>query len=314
MRSMVTGGTGFLGSYMTRFLHERGDEVLSTRLPGDPSPPVLTTTGVRYVDLDVRDAGAVGRTIADFRPDQVYHYAGQAFVMRSWQDPTLTYETNLLGTLHVLDAVRALGDGPVVGFAGSGTEYGAPQQIPTTEAAEFSPRSPYAASKVAADQLCQLYAERYGVRVMIYRIFGTTGPGKTGDSSNDFASQVAAFEVAGTDGVLRVGNTDTRRDISDVRDAVKAMALVVGKGTPGGAYNIANGAARSIRENVDLLLGLSRVKIRIEPDPTRLRPLDEPVHWADVTKVRALGWSPQYSYRQTMTDLLEHWRAVHRAG
>jgi GDP-4-dehydro-6-deoxy-D-mannose reductase len=308
MRVLVTGATGFLGSYMARHLQERGDEVVGTRYEDGRPHALPLAPGVTYETLDVRDPKAVASLIHRVAPEEIYHYAGQAFVMKSWEDPALTYETNLTGTLNVLEAVRGAGGSPAIGFAGSGTEYGAPEQVPTPETAAYAPQSPYAASKVAADLLCRLYFERYGIRVLRYRIFGTTGPGKLGDSSNDFASQVAVIERTGKPGVLRVGNIDTKRDISDVRDAVRAMSLVVGKGKSGEAYNIARGEARSIRENIDRLVTLATVPIRIEIVEERRRPLDEPVHWADVSRIRELGWTAHYSFTDTLKDILDHWR------
>jgi GDP-4-dehydro-6-deoxy-D-mannose reductase len=308
MRVLVTGATGFLGSYMARHLQERGDEVVGTRFEDGRPHALPLAPGVTYETVDVRDPKAVAALVRRVAPEEVYHYAGQAFVMKSWEDPYLTYETNLTGTLNVLEAVRTARLSPSIGFAGSGTEYGAPEAVPTPESAPYAPQSPYAASKVAADLLCRLYFERYGMRVLRYRIFGTTGPGKLGDSSNDFASQVAAIERTGKPGVLRVGNIDTKRDISDVRDAVRAMTLVVAKGKSGEAYNIARGEARSIRENIDRLVTLATVPVRVEVAEERRRPLDEPVHWADVSRVHELGFSARYSFTDTLKDILDHWR------
>lgn len=314
MRVLVTGATGFLGSYLTRFLVQRGDEVLGTGRDLQGKWALPPAPGVEYRALNVRDPAAVRSTVGAFRPEETYHLAGQAFVLRSWDDPKTTYETNVLGTLHVLEAVRSLVPQCSVGFAGSGSEYGAAGNGPTPESAPYSPRSPYAASKVAADELSRLYFERYGLRVRRFRIFGTTGPGKVGDSSSEFAAQIAALEREGRDGVLRVGNAGARRDISDVRDSVRALALVVARGAPGDAYNIARGESRSVRENALFLARLARVHVRVEEDDDRRRPLDEPVHWADVGKLRALGWSPEHALNDTLTELLDFWRSHPTAG
>jgi len=308
MRVLVTGATGFLGSYMARHLQERGDEVVGIRFEDGRPHALPLAPGVTYETLDIRDPEAVTALVKHVAPEELYHFAGQAFVMKSWEDPRLTYETNLTGTLNVLEAVRAAVGRTAVGFAGSGTEYGAPTKVPTPETAEYAPQSPYAASKVAADLLCRLYFERYGLRVFRYRIYGTTGPGKLGDSSNDFASQIAEIERTHKPGVLQVGNTDTKRDISDVRDAVRAMSLVLAKGVPGEAYNIARGEAQSIQENIDRLVKLATVPVRVEVVEGRRRPLDEPVHWADISRLRALGWEPQLSITDTLKDILDHWR------
>ena len=308
MKILVTGASGFLGSNVSRFLVERGDEVVGTRFDDGSLQPLPPVAGVKYERLDVRDAHAVADLLSRVAPDRVYHYAGQAYVVQSWDEPRFTYDTNLTGTLNILEAARRARTSPSIGFAGSGTEYGAPVQTPTPESTPYDPKSPYAASKVAADLLCLLYFERYGLPVFRYRVFGTTGPGKVGDSSNDFARGIAQIERTGQPGVLRVGNIDTRRDIGDVRDAVRAMALVLERGKPGEAYNIARGEAVLIRDNIEWLISLARVPIRIEVEAERRRPLDEPVHWADVSKLRDLGWVPQVPVKETLREILEYWR------
>jgi len=197
-------------------------------------------------------------------------------------------------------------------FAGSGTEYGDPPHIPTAEDSPLRPTSPYASSKAGADLLCYQYFRSFEIQVYRYRIFGTTGPGKRGDSTNDFASQIAALERQPEPRVLRVGNLDKQRDIQDVRDAVWAMVAVVEKGQPGEAYNIASGVPRNVRQNLETLLSYAKVPIRVETATERIRLVDEPIHLADVSKLRSLGWSPQIPFEQTLRDILDSWRAPDR--
>ncbi len=191
---------------------------------------------------------------------------------------------------------------------GAGPSTGEPPAIPTAEDSPLRPTSPYASSKAAADLLCYQYFRSFGIPVFGYRIFGTTGPGKRGDSTNDFASQIAALELQPAPRVLRVGNLNKRRDIQDVRDAVRAMITVVEKGEPGEAYNIASGVPRLVQENLSTLLSLSRAPISVETSAERIRLVDEPVHLADVTRLHRLGWSPQIPFEQTLRDILESWR------
>lgn len=307
-RVLVTGGAGFLGTYMARRLAEDGAEVTATYLPrATPRPPVAPT-GVRYVPLDVTDRGQVARLMEETRPETIYHFAGQAFVIPSWEDPAGTFAVNLTGTLYLLEEIRHHFPDCRFAFAGSGTEYGDPPTIPTPEESPLRPTSPYASSKAAADLLCYQYFRSFGTRVFRYRIFGTTGPGKRGDSTNDFASQIAALEQGPAPRTLKVGNLDKRRDIQDVRDAVRAMIAVVERGTPGEAYNIGSGVPRLVQDNLDLLLRLARVPISIERAAERIRRVDEPVHLADIARLRALGWAPTIPFEQTLRDILDSWR------
>jgi GDP-4-dehydro-6-deoxy-D-mannose reductase len=308
MRALVTGGTGFLGTYMAEYLASQGVEVTATHLPRLAPGPGTAPKGVRILGLDVTDRAHVARLIQETRPEVVYHFAGQAFVIPSWEDPIGTFATNLTGTLHLLEELRHHFPQTRFAFAGSGTEYGDPPRIPTPEESPLRPTSPYASSKAAADLLCYQYFRSFELPVFRYRIFGTTGPGKRGDSTNDFASQIAQLERGPEPRILRVGNLDKQRDIQDVRDAVRAMVTVVEKGEPGEAYNIASGVPRNVRQNLDTLLSFAKASIRTETAPERMRRVDEPIHLADISKLRGLGWSPVIPFEQTLEDILNSWR------
>ncbi|HLM90835.1 MAG TPA: GDP-mannose 4,6-dehydratase [Thermoplasmata archaeon] len=310
LRALVTGGTGFLGSYMSTHLASQGTEVTATYLPRVTPKGPAPLGGIRLVPLDVTDRLQVERTVAESKPDVVYHFAGQAYVIPSWEDPLGTYATNLTGTLHLLEELRHHFPRTRFAFAGSGTEYGDPPIVPTPEDSPLLPTSPYASSKAAADLLCYQYFRSFEIPVFRYRIFGTTGPGKKGDSTNDFASQIAAIEEGPSPRVLRVGNLDRRRDIQDVRDAIRAMVTVVEKGTPGEAYNIASGVPRLVRQNLETLLTFARNPITVESAPEKIRRVDEPVHLADISRLTALGWAPSIPFEQTLRDILESWRAA----
>lgn len=292
---------------MARHVAARGDEVLGWYLtePRREHPEVQGEVALERID--VRDPRKVSDSIERFRPDVVYHFAGQAYVVPSWSDPRSTFEVNLLGTLHVLEALRRVRPRCAVGFAGSGTEYGDALQVPTPEDAPLLPTSPYATSKVAGDLLCYQYFRSHELPTFRYRIFGTTGVGKLGDVCNDFASQIALAEVG--DGVVRVGDLTKRRDIMDVRDAVVAMERIVLHGEPGGAYNIGSGTAPPISSILEHLKGLSQSPITVVADASRHRLVDEPVHLGDTRRVEGLGWAPTIPMSKTLEDILDSWRA-----
>jgi GDP-4-dehydro-6-deoxy-D-mannose reductase len=312
-RVLITGGTGFLGSHLTREFAARGLEVLSTYLD---APPVDLPKGrgVSYVRLDVTDRKAVDSLIESWSPSVVYHFAGQAFVTPSWNDPRGTFEANVTGTLNVLEAIRRLNSGTSIAFAGSGTEYGAPEQIPTSEEAPLRPLSPYASSKAAADLLCYQYYKNFGIPAYRFRIFGTTGPGKLGDACNDFAKQVALIRQGRNGHAVHVGNLDKDRDITHVRDAVKAMITVVERGIPGEAYNIGSGVRRPVRSILEGLIRIAGVECAVKQDPAKIRLTDEPVHLADVTKLKSLGWKPGVPFERMLEEILHYWESVREAS
>ncbi|MCI4366114.1 MAG: GDP-mannose 4,6-dehydratase [Thermoplasmata archaeon] len=307
-RVLITGGTGFLGSYLSRFLAGRGDQVTATFLV-DPDPFLRETASTTsIVHLDVRDAKEVDTVLSKVRPELIYHFAGQPYVRPSWDDPVGTFRTNVDGTVHVLEWIRQHSPSTKFGFAGSSAAYGIAEHQPIPENEPLLPSSPYGASKAAADVICYQYCVSYSIPIYRFRIFATTGPGKTGDAPNDFATQVARLEGATGRRVLRVGSLETRRDFSDVRDTIRALWTIVEKGTPGEAYNVGSGVTRSMKGIVEGFLGLAKTPIEVEVEDRRLRRVDEPVIHAKVDRLRALGWTPEVPWEQTLGDLLNHWR------
>jgi GDP-4-dehydro-6-deoxy-D-mannose reductase len=305
---LITGGSGFLGSYLARLLRERGDEVTTTYLV-DPDPFLrVTGGGLPPVHLDVRDNSECAHVLEATRPDVVYHFAGQPYVRPSWEDPVGTFQTNIDGTVHLLEWIRRNASSTKFAFAGSSAAYGITSNQPIPEEEPLRPSSPYGASKAAADVICYQYCVSYGIPIYRFRIFATTGPGKRGDAPNDFATQVAGLERGPAPRVLRVGNLDNRRDFSDVRDTVRGMATIVDKGTPGEAYNIGSGTTRTMRSVVEGLRSLSRHPIEVLEEPGRLRRVDEPIIHAKVDRLQALGHRASVPWEQTLEDLLDHWR------
>lgn len=309
MRALITGGTGFIGSHLARYLQGQGVDVTVTSHTAPTATEPSPVPGSRLEVMDVRDPPAVERVVDAVRPDIVYHFAGQPDVNPSWEDPEGTFATNLLGTLHLLESIRRHRPNTRFAFAGSGTEYGNAEVVPTPESSPLRPMSPYASSKAAADLLCYQYYASYEVPVFRYRIFGTTGPGRKADSVNDFAGRIATVERHGSPRILRVGNLDKDRDVTDARDAVRAMALVADRGVPGEAYNIGSGVRRSVRTTLETLVSFAKVPVEVEVDPSLVRRVDEPVHLADISRLRTLGWAPQIPFDRTLSDTLEFWRS-----
>jgi GDP-4-dehydro-6-deoxy-D-mannose reductase len=313
VRSLITGITGFVGSHLAEHLLQQGDEVIGTaRWRSDTSNIDHLEGRIELVECDIRDSASIKKVIFDVRPDEIYHLAAQSFVPTSWRAPSETLETNIIGQVHLLEAVRELGTKPRIQIAGSSEEYGMvhEDELPITESNPLRPLSPYAVSKVGQDLLGYQYFMTYGVPIIRTRAFNHTGPrrGSVFVTSN-FAKQITDIEKGRQEPVIRVGNLDARRDFSDVRDIVRGYVLALRQGEPGEVYNLCSGQSRTIREVLDTLLGLSTLKVRIEQDSARMRPSDVPVLQGDYGKLHArTGWQPLIPFERTARDLLEYWR------
>ncbi len=315
MKVLVTGITGFAGSHLVDYM---------LTLPGVEVQGILRWRSrteniehfqdkVQLVECDLRDASSVRDVLGDLRPDWIFHLAAQSFVPTSWTAPTESLVTNIIGQLNIFEAVKKLHIMPRIQLACSSEEYGMvyENELPIRETNPLRPLSPYAVSKVGQDMLGYQYFMSYKIPVIRTRGFNHEGP-RRGPVfvCSDFAKQVADIEKGRRAPVVRVGNLDARRDFTDVRDVVRAYWLALDKGEPGEVYNICSGKCWTIREMLDMLLGMTKAKITVESDPARMRPSDVPVLLGDATKFRkATGWEPTIPFEQTLRDLLDYWRA-----
>ncbi len=316
MRVLITGITGFAGSHLAEYIlaEHPGVEVYGLvrwRSRMDNIRGILDKIVLK--DGDIKDAISLRTVLDQVRPDRIFHLAAQSFVPSSWKLPAETFAINALGEIHLFESVLSLKLQARIQIAGSSEEYGQvyPDEIPMKETNPLRPLSPYAVSKVAQDLLAYQYHKSYGLHTVRTRGFNHTGPrrGEVFVTSN-FAKQVAEVEDGKREPVIRVGNLEAKRDFSDVRDIVGAYWLALEKGEPGDVYNIGTGRAYAMKEVLDTLLALSKVKVRVEVDPERLRPSDVPILLSDCSKFHKLtGWEPRIPFQRTMADLLDYWRA-----
>jgi len=297
VRALVTGAGGFVGVHLVRHLEEQGDDVLQLE---------------RTVDgIDIADADALTDAVVAAKPEVVYHLAGAADVGGSWTAARETFLANALGMLNVLEASREAGADRVLAVT-SADVYGRVSQdeLPIREDQPLRPVSPYAASKVAADALAQQAWLGHRLPVVRVRAFNHLGPGQSDRFlAPSLASRIARNERDGGDEVP-IGNMTPRRDVTDVRDVVRAYRLLIEAGEPGGVYNVCRGTAVSVRQIAELLLGMARRPMRLVPDPALQRPVDIPVLVGDNAALRAAtGWRPTIPLERTLTDVLEDWRA-----
>jgi GDP-4-dehydro-6-deoxy-D-mannose reductase len=315
MKVLVTGVTGFAGSHLVDFILAKkpGTEITGIQRWRSRTENIEHFADkIRLVECDLRDASSVRDVLDEERPDWIFHLAAQSFVPTSWTAPTESLVTNIIGQLNIFEAVKKLGIKPRIQLACSSEEYGLvlENELPIRETNPLRPLSPYAVSKVGQDMLGYQYWMSFRIPVVRTRGFNHEGP-RRGPVfvCSDFAKQIADIEKGRRPPVVRVGNLEARRDFTDVRDVVRAYWLALEKGEPGEVYNIASGRAWTIREMLDLLLGMSKAKIKIEEDPARMRPSDVPVLLGDASKFRdRTGWTPEIPFERTMTDLLAYWR------
>lgn len=294
MRALVTGAKGFVGVWLTAHLLEQGDDVI----------------GIDR-EVDITDGAAVKDAVATAAAEAIYHLAARANVGESWVEPEDVLQVNAVGTLHLLEAARAGTTVPRVLLISSAEVYGSVDeaQLPVTEDTPLAPVTPYAASKVAAEYLGVQAHLAHGLPVVRVRPFNHVGPGQSpGFVVPALASRIAEAARAGTP-TIAVGNLGARRDLTDVRDIVRAYRMIMASGTPGEVYNVCSGRDVSIAEVADRLLRLAGAELTLVPDEELMRPVDVPVVRGDPTRLhKATGWEPEYDLDTTLRDVLDQWR------
>jgi GDP-4-dehydro-6-deoxy-D-mannose reductase len=309
---LVTGAAGFAGGHLLDLLTDEGDRVVAWHRPDGTLPASSGGTAsakVSWQPVDLLDREAVYRTIEELRPSAVYHCAGAAHVGRSWESTTSTFAVNVRGTHHLFEGLRRAGIRARVVLPSSALVY-ASADVALTEDHELLPRSPYALSKLAQEMVGQ-HAMSSDLHVTIARAFNHLGPRQDPHfAASGFARRIADIEAGRWEAEIAVGNLNARRDLTDVRDTIRAYRLILERGASGRAYNVCSGHATSIGDLLDMLLARARVPIRVRVDTVRYRPNDIPVLVGDRSRISAeLGWQPQIPLDRTLDDLLEFWRA-----
>lgn len=300
-----------MGQHLLQLLDSPENEVFGTSYP-QPPPSLDLSCDNNICRLDIRDKEKVTAAIAQARPDWVFHLAAVSNVGHSWKKPTETLETNLLGSQHVFEAVREYAPQARLLFVSSSNVYAQQtgENIVLSEDDPVGAVSPYAYSKVCGELLSRFYVNVEDLQVVITRAFPHTGPGQSPDFvCSDWARQLVAIERGLSEPVVCVGNTSVRRDFCDVRDVVRAYALLLEKGRTGEIYNIASGQAVALREILDMLFSLSPAKVEVEVDPKKMRKADILSLRGDARKIGTdTGWTPTIPLEQTLRNLLEYWR------
>ena len=310
-RALIIGAAGFVGSYLIDHIQKHCVwSIVVTKMPQE----TMTWQGIDICDLDILNPAAIVRLLKEKRPDYIFHLAAQSSVAVSWKNPGLTVDVNIKGSLNVLDAVRKLDYKPRVLLIGSGEEYGHVRQdeVPVQEGNVLRPGNIYAATKACQNMLGSIYAQAYGMDVLMVRAFNHVGPNQSPIFVvADFCRQAAQIELGLKEPVIKVGNLSARRDFSDVRDVVRAYVGLMENGKAGETYNVGSGNAVEIRGILDKILRLAKKDIRVEVEPSRMRPVDVPVIEADIRKLQACtGWRTEIPLEKTIEDTLNYWRTT----
>ncbi len=281
------------------------------RQPGSLFP---NTPAVLHINADLSHKDEVAALVASHRPTQIIHLAAAS--AGAGTDRDYIFAINVEGTRAVLDAAADLKPFPRVVFVSTGYVYG--DREGTGPALETSPLGPlwrfgaYTDSKIEAENC----ARNYPAFTTIARPFTHIGPGQASTFAvSSFARQIAQIEAGKLPPTIKVGNLAARRDILDVRDVVKAYTLLLSRGRPGEAYNIASNHPHSTQFLLQSLVAMSTVPVSIEVDPARLRPADIQCSTGDAAKILTeTGWRPQIPLEQTLADTLNHWRQFEGAA
>jgi GDP-4-dehydro-6-deoxy-D-mannose reductase len=295
VRSLITGGRGFVGNWLADHLRSLGDQVVAIDQ-----------------EVDVTDPSALLAAVSEARPDAIYHLAALTHVGQSWDEPLRVLEVNVIGTGALLAAARECGTDPRILVTSSAEVYGAvtdPGRLPLTEDSPTAPLTPYAASKLAAEALVAQAHLGHAQHVITVRPFNHIGPGQTPNFAVPaLAKRIVEAERQGR-ATIPVGNLTARRDFTDVRDVVRAYRLLIENGRSGTVFNVCSGRDVAIREIADGLLELAGTSLEFETDPTLMRPVEVPVLRGDPGRlIEATGWKPEVPLEETLADVLAYWR------
>jgi len=301
MRALVTGSSGFVGGSLIELLVSNHWDVSGFDHRKSGNIPNLHLG-------NIQDQPALERVIKKSQPEAVFHLAG-VIKSKSLKD---YYNTHILGTLALFEALVETGYKPRVVVTSSSAVYGSGLgKRPISEHFALRPITDYGISKLAQEMVARRFFLAYGFPVIIVRTFNLIGPGQSPElACSAFARQIAIDESLNHTKPIKTGNLSAQRDFVDVRDAVRAYELLADKGVPGTVYNICSGRSVSIQTCLDLLLSMASKTLTTELDRTRVQKNDVPVQVGNPKHIeQTVGWRPNFSLEESLSDLLNDWRS-----
>lgn len=303
---------GFAGGHLAEYLLTLGHQVIGTTFHLDNTDYISHILDkVETLNCDITQPSAFDNIIKKTNPDFIFHLAGQSFVPLSWSNPQKTFEINVFGVLNLLESVKKYAPRAKTLIIGSGDEYGnIKKDISITETSPLDPQTPYGIAKISADLLSRQLGDFHNLKVIVARPFPHIGPRQSPDFVvSAFSRQIALIENQKKEPVLNVGNLDSNRDFTDVRDTVRAYWLLLDKGQSGDAYNICSQKTWKIQDILNKLLSLSNTKIEVKTDPSKIRLIDIHIKKGSNKKIKEhTGWQPEIPIEKTLEDTLCWWR------
>jgi GDP-4-dehydro-6-deoxy-D-mannose reductase len=307
---LITGYSGFVSGHLLDYLRQAGDQCEIIGLSRVNSAGGAGNQKIRTVHADLNDRRKIAVILGEIRPQQIIHLASDSSVAHSWQSPVESFQNNTNIFLNLVEGVRTLQFSCRILSIGSSEEYGVvdAKYIPITEDTPFNPVSPYAVARVSQELLSRIYANGYGMDIVITRSFNHIGPGqKDNFVISSFAKQIIEIKK-GKKAVLQVGNIDVIRDFLDVRDVVKAYMLLLESGRSGQVYNICSGKGHSLKQVLDMMMMIAGVEIEYHINKDLIRPADNPVIIGSHDKIKKeCGWQPGISLEKSLADILQYW-------
>ncbi len=312
---LITGITGFAGNYLSDYLLKQNKfEVSGTYLNDKSLANLDNKDSLKLYKVDLLDPDATDKLVQYEKPDYLFHLAALTSAKKSFSDPKETFVNNVSGQINLLESIIKSGHTDTKILVVSSAEvYGLvkAEDLPIDEETPFNPTNPYSVSKLAQDFLGLQYFNSNNLNIVRVRPFNHVGPKQAPHFVvSAFANKIALIEK-GKESVMTVGNLESKRDFTDVRDMVRAYVLALEKGKSGDVYNLGSGKSHKISEILEIMRGMSKTEIKIEEDPSLIRPSDDPELLCDSSKFENLtGWKPEIPIEKTLEDTLEYFREI----
>lgn len=315
---LITGFSGFVSRHFCEYLENNGIHSLIKGI--DVHYPDFNQDNFKNIKfdfekIDLLDKGKIENIIYQFQPDYILHLASFSSVAFSWKDPTISFQNNTNIFLNLLESLRKLDLSTRILSVGSSEQYGnvGKEDLPLQEDHPLNPISPYAVARVSQEMLSKVYAEGFGLDIVMTRSFNHIGPfQKNIFVIPSFVQQLVEIEKTGRKkGNLVAGDLSIIRDFTDVRDVVSAYYQLLIKGQRGDVYNVCSGQGLTLEEIVKKIAFLLNIEVNITVDSKLIRPADNKIIIGSNKKITSkTGWYMQYSLEKSLGDIISYWRLI----